>query len=57
MILKDLNLSYTTNIILKSDTTKKYLKNIGFNWPEINSNYVKKLINCIELLRKGDFNE
>ncbi len=54
---KDLNLSYTTNIMLKSDTTKKYLKNIGFNWPEIDSNYVKKLINCIELLRKGDFNE
>ena len=53
---KDLNLSYTTNIILKSDTTRKYLKNIGFNWPKIDSRYVKKLISCIELLRKGDFN-
>ena len=52
---KDLNLSYTTNIILKSELTKKYLKNIGFTWPIIDSNYVQKLIDCIELLRKGDF--
>ena len=53
---KDLNLSYKTNIILKSELTKKYLKNIGFDWPEIDSNYIKNLITCIELLRKGDFN-
>lgn len=53
---KNLNLSYKTNIILKSDLTKKYLKNIGFNWPEIDSDYVKNLVTCIELLRKGDFN-
>lgn len=52
---KDLNLSYTTNIILKSELTTKYLKNIGFNWPKIDSNYVQKIINCIEFLRKGDF--
>ncbi len=49
---KDLNLSYKTNIILKSDLTKKYLENIGFDWPAIDSNYVKNLITCIELLRK-----
>lgn len=53
---KGLNLSYTTNIILKSDTTKKYLKSIGFSWPNIDSSYVQKIINCIELIRKGDFN-
>lgn len=53
---KDLNLSYKTNIILKSELTKKYLKNIDFDWSEIDSNYIKNLINCIELLRKGDFN-
>ena len=49
---KDLNLSYKTNIILKSELTKKYLKNIGFDWPEIDRDYVKNLITCIELLRK-----
>lgn len=53
---KDLNLSYKTNIILKSELTKKYLKNIGFDWPIIDSNYIKNLITCIELLRKGDLN-
>ena len=52
---KDLNLSYTTNIILKSELTKKYLKNLGFVWPQIDSNYVRKIISCIEFLRKGDF--
>ncbi len=54
---KDLNLNYKTNIILKSELTKKYLKDIGFDWPEIDRNYIKNLITCIELLRKGDFNE
>ncbi len=52
---KDLNLSYTTNIILKSELTKKFLKNLGFVWPQIDSNYVRKIISCIEFLRKGDF--
>ena len=51
---KDLNLNYKTDIILKSEVTKKYLHNIGFDWPEIDSNYVKNLITCIELLRKGE---
>lgn len=52
---KDLNLSYKTNIILKSELTKKYLKHIGFDWPKIDSNYIEHLIACIEILRKGDF--
>lgn len=51
---KDLNLSYKTNIILKSELTKKYLSNIGFKWPIINSDYVSKIIACIEFIRKGD---
>ena len=52
---KDLNLYYSTNIILKSELTKKYLDHIGFVWPTIDSNYIKKLITCIESLKKGDF--
>lgn len=51
---EDLNLKYETNIILKDDFTKKYLKNIGFEWPKIDKKYVQKLIICIELIRKGD---
>lgn len=51
---ENMNLSYTSNIILKSSFSKNYLKNIGFNWPEIDTNYIQKLIICIEFLRKGD---
>ena len=46
----DLHLLYKTDIIMKSDTTKKYLSKLGFIWPKITDKYMKKFI---ELLRRN----
>lgn len=55
-IINDLDennrLNYNTNVKVRSDYTKKYLKQIGFEWKDINENY---LINYIKYLRKIGF--
>ena len=46
----DLHLLYKTDIIIKSEITKKYLSKLGFVWPKISDKYMKKFI---ELLRRN----
>ena len=47
-IVRDFNderkLIYESNIKIKSDFTKTFLENIGFEWPEIDINYLDKYI-------------
>lgn len=42
------DLAYTSNIKITSDITVNYLKKIGFKWPYINENYVKKYLNYLK---------
>ena len=55
-IIQDLNrdkeLDYTPNTIIKSDFTIDVLKTIGFEWPEIDEEYITKYI---DYLKKIDF--
>lgn len=60
-IIKDFNddrlLVYKSNIKLESDFTVNYLNNIGYNWPQINEDYIKKFINyfySINYLRRKE---
>lgn len=50
-IINDLNensmLNYKTSVNVKSDYTRKYLDEIGFNWPKIDSRYVIGYINYL----------
>ena len=34
-------LSYESNVKIKSNFTKKFLETIGFDWPYIDTNYLK----------------
>ena len=45
---KDLNLNYESNIHIKSDFTIKYLNEIGFNWPNIDMNYIEFILKLLE---------
>jgi len=40
----DKNISYDSNINILSEFTRAFLYNIGFKWPEINIDYIKKYI-------------
>lgn len=55
-IIQDLNrdkeLDYTPNTIIKSDFTIDVLKKLGFEWPEIDEEYITKYI---DYLKKIDF--
>ena len=44
---KDLHLNYKTDIVIKSDFTIKYLKNIFFRWPKISNKYLKRFIDLL----------
>lgn len=46
---KDLSLNYESNIKIKSDFTIKYLEETGFNWPNIDLNYIKYILKLIEI--------
>jgi len=46
------NLDYAINVKIKSDITIKYLKSIGFEWDNIDEEYVIKFI---ESLKKVGF--
>ncbi|MDD2627297.1 MAG: amino acid adenylation domain-containing protein [Clostridia bacterium] len=35
-------IKYTSNIIVKSDITKRYLNNLKFRWEKLDENYIKK---------------
>ena len=45
---KDFDLKYESNIKIKSDFTIKYLNEIGFNWPNIDLNYIEYILKLIE---------
>lgn len=45
---KDLKLNYESNIHIKSDFTIQYLNKIGFNWPNIDLNYIEYILKLIE---------
>lgn len=47
---KDMNLSYEHKIKIDSNFTINYLKLCGFEWPKINSKYLKNILN----LAKGE---
>jgi len=55
-IIQDVNrnkeLDYTPNTVIKSDFTISVLDKIGFNWPEVDEEYITKYI---EYLKKIDF--
>ena len=41
-------LSYSSNIKISNEMTNKILKNVGFEWPEIDTDYVKKYFKYFE---------
>ena len=47
-IIRDFNsekkLIYESNIKIKSEFTKEFLKKVNFEWPEINKEYIKKYL-------------
>lgn len=45
---KDLSLNYESNIKIKSEFTIKYLEKLGFNWPNIDLNYIEYILKLIE---------
>ena len=45
---KDNSLNYLSNIKVKCDYTISYLKKIGFEWPDINEEYIVKYIEKIK---------
>lgn len=51
-IINDLNfekgLDYQTPIVVDSKITQKYLKDIGFEWPIVDFEYIRKVIQYIE---------
>lgn len=44
---KDMNLSYENKIHIKSEFTIKYLDLCNFNWPVIQENYIKFILNLL----------
>ena len=49
--LKDGNkLTYDSNIKIKSEFTRTFLYKLGFLWPELDENYIKKLLKDINLI-------
>ncbi len=42
---KDTNLIYRTNLVITNKFTNKFFNKIKFEWPEINKEYIKKIIN------------
>jgi len=46
------NLVYTSNIILNSDFSNKYLYKLGFSWKKINKHYLKR---CLKYFNKIGF--
>lgn len=56
-LTKDKQLIYTSNILLSTDFSEKYLKHIGFHWKRLNKQYIKKYIKyliSIQFLNKED---
>ena len=58
-ILNDLNkdkkLQYESNIKIDAEFTNRYLRKIGFEWPEIEEEYIKKFFDylfSIDFFRK-----
>ena len=43
-------LSYESNVKIKSEFTKKVLKEIGFEWPYIDTKYLKIILNIFLIL-------
>ena len=43
----NLHLSYVSNIVTKSKFTTKYLRKIGFKWPQISKEYINKFDNIL----------
>ena len=57
---KDGSLRYNNNIIIKSEFTKKILKELNFQWPNIDKEYLKKYIQYlidIKFINVGDKND
>lgn len=48
-------LEYNTNILVKSDTTKKILEKLQFKWPKVTSEYFKKYINYLKNIGYVEF--
>ena len=56
-INKNKEIEYKPNTIVKSDFTIECLKRLGFEWPEIDKDYIKKYIEylySIDFLKQGD---
>ncbi|NJD04771.1 MAG: amino acid adenylation domain-containing protein [Ruminiclostridium sp.] len=55
-VINDFNgekqLDYKTSVIIKSDKTVEYLKQLGFKWPEIDKGYIGSII---DYLKRIDF--
>ena len=45
---QNLNLDYEGKIKLTSSFTVEFLNKLGFEWPEINSTYIRYIISIIE---------
>ncbi len=45
---KNLHLTYKTDIIIKSDFTINYLKEIGFKWPKIDKKYILNFLKNVK---------
>ena len=45
---KNMNLHYNNNIKVNSEHTVKLLNLYGFNWPKINKNYIKNILNLLK---------
>ena len=44
---ENMNLTYTSNFVLESKFTVRYLRKLHFRWPYINSKYLLKLFNIL----------
>ena len=45
---EDKDLVYNYTIKQNNDVTSRYLKNLGFEWPEINEKYLKKMLDYMK---------
>ena len=45
---KNMNLAYDNKITIKSDFTIKYLELCNFKWPNIDKNYIEKIIQLLK---------
>ena len=45
---EDLKLEYKSNIVIKSDFTRKYLFNLGFSWKKVSEDYILKFLELLK---------